>query len=41
MRVVAQLQSPLGLVMEFCEGQPMAAKPNLEVRERRAGWLKG
>lgn len=30
-RVVAQLERPLGLVMEFAEGQPMAAKPNLEV----------
>ena len=35
-RVVAQLQQPLGLVMEFAEGRPIADKPNLEVRWGRS-----
>lgn len=35
-RVVAQLSKPLGLVMEFAEGQPIAEKPNLEVGEGAA-----
>lgn len=30
-RVTAQLQEPLGLVMEWAEGSPMAQKPNHEV----------
>lgn len=30
-RVSAQLQEPLGLVMEWAEGAPMALKPNHEV----------
>ncbi len=30
-KVVAQLAEPLGLVLEFAEGQPIAEKPNLQV----------
>lgn len=31
-RVVAWLEEPLGLVMEFAEGAPIAEKPNLQAR---------
>ncbi len=30
-KVLATLESPLGLVMEYVEGSPLAAKPNFEV----------
>ena len=36
-RVLAQMQAPLGLVMEYAEGAPIAEKPNLQVCEWR-GW---
>lgn len=39
-RVVAQLQSPLGLVMEYAEGQPIAEKPNLQSL-LRCRWAPG
>ena len=35
MRVLAQMQAPLGLVLEFAEGTPIAEKPNLQVSEKR------
>ena len=34
-RVLAQMQAPLGLVLEFAEGAPIAEKPNLQVSEKR------
>lgn len=39
-RVVAQLQEPLGLVMEYAEGQPIAEKPNLQSL-LRCRWAPG
>lgn len=40
-KVVAQLAEPLGLVLEFAEGQPIAEKPNLQVCLRLHVWCCG
>ena len=32
-RVLGQMQVPLGLVMEYVDGKPLAEKPNFEVRK--------